>query len=88
MASVTQLLSEMQAALLREEDPRLKKFAQRVDQRKAALWVQKDFISRSVLTRAILDLLPMEHQSMTLVALEALKEHPFFKKELTKPGRN
>ena len=84
---VIDLLSEMQAALLRESNPAFKEFALLVDTKKLEMMVAKSFLTRDVLARATVELVSRENRTQALIALEALNQHAFWKLELKKSGK-
>ena len=84
---VIDLLSEMQAALLRENNPAFSEFAQLVDAKKLEMMVAKSFLTRDILARATVELVSRENRTQALIALEALNQHTFWKMELKKSGK-
>jgi len=77
----------MQAALLREEDPRMRSFAKEVDVRKADFIQQKMWITRDVVTRSLSDLLSDTNKGGVMLALESVNMQPSWKQEMRKIGR-
>ena len=85
---VIDLLSEMQAALLRENNAGFLEFAQMVDKTKLEMVVAKTFLTRDVLARTAVELVSSENRTQALIALEALGQHNFWKTELKKSGED
>ena len=87
ITTVIELLGEMQAALLREEDSRMRPFAKEVDIRKADFIQQKMWITRDVVTRSLSDLLSDTNKGGVMLALESVNMQPSWKQEMRKIGK-
>jgi len=81
------LLGEMQAALLRQADPRMEPFAQMVDRHKASFINQRGMLARQVVARHMMDLLPEMQRQQLGLTLESAGQVTFFKEQLRCIGK-
>ena len=79
-------MADLQVSLLRTAEPSLIPFAQQVDEVRAHLVTHKQVLSRMVVTRLVVRLLPPMSQQTTLIGLESLKEAIFYGPEIKKIG--
>ena len=85
---VIEILAEMQSSLLRLNDVKFEKFAEKVDEVKINLFAQKSVLTRQVAIRSTLPFLPMSTKQNVGFALESLPQIKFFRGQLQCFGKN